>query len=215
MHPFVLASIVVVELFTSQGCSSCPPADALLSQLRKHPHVIALAFHVDYWDHLGWRDPFSSRQWTQRQMMYVSSMHLQSAFTPQAVVDGAVQLVGSDKTALEAAIANASRRGAVGHVSVGASRNGNIVTARVRADAPAGYDAVLALFQNGVSTKIAAGENSGVTQTDDAIVRHVRRVSTGSVTLPVDPSWKDIGVAVFLQNRETLAIGDAAAVNVK
>lgn len=215
MHPFILASMVVVELFTSQGCSSCPPADALLSQLRNHPDVIPLAFHVDYWDRLGWRDPFSSPQWTRRQMMYVSSMHLQSAYTPQAVVDGTTQLVGSDKRALDAAIANAARRAAVGRVSVEASRKGNIVTANVRADAPAGYDVVLALFQNGVRTKIAAGENSGMTQTDDAIVRHVRRVSAGSVALPVDPSWKDIGVAVFLQNRETLAIGDAAAVNAK
>ena len=211
MHPFVLAAAVVVELFTSQGCSSCPPADALLSQLRGRPDVIPLAFHVDYWDRLGWRDPFSSRQWTQRQMMYVQSMHLQSAYTPQAVVEGTDQLVGSNQAALDAAIASAARRATAGRVSVEAVRNGNTISANVHAEAPPGYDVVLALFQNGVKTNIGAGENQGRTQTDDAIVRRVQRVSTGTITLPVDPSWKDVGVAVFLQNRSTLAIGAASS----
>ena len=201
---------VVVELFTSQGCSSCPPADALLSQLHNRRGVIPLGFHVDYWDHLGWRDAFSSRQWTQRQMMYVHSMHLESAYTPQAVVNGTRQLVGSNEPALETAIEESSRRSVVGHVSLQASRNGNVITANVQADAPPAYDLVLAIFQDGVTTSIGGGENSGRTQTENAIVRKIERVSTGTTTIPIDPRWKDVGVAVFLQNRETLAIANAA-----
>ena len=82
----------VVELFTSQGCSSCPPADALIHDIANDPamrgRVIPLAFHVDYWDSLGWRDPFSSVDWTQRQTRYARTMRLSSAYTPQAVVNG-------------------------------------------------------------------------------------------------------------------------------
>src|SRR6476646_10282347 len=99
---------VVVELFTSQGCSSCPPADELLGRIARDPslrgRVIPLAFHVDYWDHLGWRDPFSSPEWSQRQLDYVRAMHLSGAYTPQAVVGGAREFVGSNESQLFSAI---------------------------------------------------------------------------------------------------------------
>src|SRR5687767_14525236 len=91
---------VVVELFTSQGCSSCPSADALLRRIAADPKlrgkVIPLAYHVDYWNHLGWRDPFSSREWSQRQGDYVRAMKLSSAYTPQIVVNGVREMVGSN-----------------------------------------------------------------------------------------------------------------------
>ena len=202
---------VVVELFTSQGCSSCPPAEALISQLRNQPPVIPLAFHVDYWDHLGWKDAFSSPQWTQRQLMYVRAMHLRSAYTPQAVVNGSVEFVGSSPGRMTSAIREASQRAAIGSVTVSASRSGNTITATVKADAPAGYDIVLALVENQVRTRIEAGENAGTIPMENAIVRRLRRVSNGTVTLPADPSWRDLGVVVFLQNRATLSIGNAAA----
>jgi hypothetical protein len=201
---------VVVELFTSQGCSSCPPADELISELRAEKGVIPLAFHVDYWDHLGWKDAFSNRTWTQRQMMYVRTMHLNSAYTPQAVVNGSVQFVGSSRSGMANAIAEASRKPPVGTVSVDATRNGNSLTANVKADAPPDYDVMLVVFQNQAVTTIEAGENAGRHPTEDAIVRLVKRVSSGPVTLTVAPSWKDIGVAVFLQHRDTLQIGNAA-----
>src|SRR6266568_4493610 len=99
---------VVVELFTSQGCSSCPPADELLRGIARNAalrgKVIPLAFHVDYWDHLGWRDPFSSADWSRRQMFYIRAMRLDSAYTPQAVVNGTKQMVGANGGALAAAI---------------------------------------------------------------------------------------------------------------
>ena len=205
---------VVVELFTSQGCSSCPPADELIRNIARDESlrgkVIPLAFHVDYWNSLGWSDPFSSRAWSQRQLIYVRTMHLNSAYTPQAVVNGSAEFVGSRQAALNSAIAAASRRAPVGRVSVTATRNGNSISATVRADAPPGYDAVLAVFEHGVTTRIAAGENQGRTATEDAIVRRLQRVSNETLNVPVDPTWKDVGVAVFLQNRDTLAIGNAA-----
>ncbi|HKB80807.1 MAG TPA: DUF1223 domain-containing protein [Thermoanaerobaculia bacterium] len=209
----VLAAAVVVELFTSQGCSSCPPAERLLSELAKHPaNVIALSFHVDYWDQLGWRDPFSSRAWTQRQMLYVRSMRLNSAYTPQMVVDGKWQFVGSDDAALRRGVTEASRRAPAGSVSVQATRAPAAITATVQADAPPDADLVLVVFENGVTVHIAAGENEGLTQTNDAIVRTLMPVSPGTVTIPVDPSWKHLGVAVLLQDRKTHEIVNAAVV---
>src|SRR5579859_3682195 len=96
--------LAVVELFTSQGCSSCPPADALLGELARRGDVIALAYHVDYWDNLGWKDPFASRASTERQRSYSHALRLSGIYTPQMVIDGAVDAVGSDRRAVTAAL---------------------------------------------------------------------------------------------------------------
>lgn len=208
---------VVVELFTSQGCSSCPPADELIRTLSHDASlrgkVIPLAFHVDYWNHLGWTDPFSSRAWSQRQMAYTEAMRLNSAYTPQAVVNGSTELVGSRRGALLSAIGDASRRTPVGRISVQATRDRNRIAANVHAEAPAGYDVMLVVFQNGVTTKIDAGENGGRMATDDAIVRRLQRVSGETISVPIDSTWRDVGVAVFLQDRQTLRIVNAAVWN--
>jgi hypothetical protein len=97
---------VVLELFTSQGCSSCPPADALLGELVRRPNVIALAWHVDYWNGLGWRDPFATRLATDRQRAYAVRLHAE-VYTPALVVNGAVVVVGSDRAAVAQAIGQA------------------------------------------------------------------------------------------------------------
>jgi hypothetical protein len=205
---------VVVELFTSQGCSSCPPADALLRGIARDPslhgHVIPLAFHVDYWNHLGWRDPFSSAEWSRRQMFYVRSFQLNSAYTPQMVVNGARQFVGSSSTNMNAALEEASRARSVGNVTLNVSRAGSKIDASVRADVPANSDVFVVLFEDDVSTRIEGGENAGRTATEDAIVRQAVRLGTGpltrSITLDADPSWKRLGVVAFAQDRATLAI---------
>src|SRR5436190_6281924 len=119
---------VVVELFTSQGCSSCPPADALLSDIvhdeSLRGRVIPLAFHVDYWDRLGWRDPFSSAEWSRRQYFYVRALNVNSAYTPQIVVNGAKQFVGSNRAALEQALVALSHRKPASDVQISATRRG-------------------------------------------------------------------------------------------
>ena len=210
----ILAALVVVELFTSQGCSSCPPADALVSQLSHNGGpVIPLAFHVDYWDHLGWRDQFSSREWTARQMMYVREFRLSSAYTPQMVVNGSRQFVGSNAAAMNAAIEEAARAKPAGSIALNVARKGAKINVSLRADAPANGDVVVVLFEDGVTTHIERGENEGRTATEDAIVRRLVRVARGtnSVTFDADPSWKRLGVVAFVQDRTTLAITAATA----
>src|SRR5438105_3206681 len=111
--PETVRAPVVVELFTSEGCSSCPPADALLARLAEEPlagnvQLIALEEHVDYWNDLGWADPFSSRDWTSRQYVYSEALGNGNPYTPQMVVDGAVEFVGSQKQKARQAILEAA-----------------------------------------------------------------------------------------------------------
>jgi hypothetical protein len=115
---------VVVELFTSQGCSSCPPADRLLSRLKRDPRlagaVIPLAFHVDYWNHLGWSDPFSSQLWSRRQDAYAGAFHSNRIYTPQVVINGRTECVGSDEAQVMRRIREALAAEPAGQVSLGA-----------------------------------------------------------------------------------------------
>ena len=211
---------VVVELFTSQGCSSCPPADALLSELARDAslrgRVIPLAFHVDYWDRLGWRDPFSSPEWSRRQYQYVGALHAKSAYTPQIVASGERQFVGSNRAALEEALVALSHRKPLGEVKVTPSRQG--AEARIRVQAKGTGNLVVVVYDTGAPTPVARGENAGRTIPNAAIVRRLVRAATLTggafdrhITIPLDPAWHDLGVAVFLQDGETLAIGAAAS----
>jgi hypothetical protein len=212
---------VVVELFTSQGCSSCPPADALIHDIGHDPalrgRVIPLAFHVDYWDRLGWRDPFSSAAWSQRQVRYAQTMRLSSAYTPQAVVSGTREVVGSNRSALDAALERASNDKPHGDVALTARRERDTVVVTIHATIPAEADLMLALTQDDITTKIEHGENAGRTVTNDAIVRRLIRVEPGqtTVTFKIDPAWRDLSAAGFLQDRNTLAIGAAAAAQIR
>lgn len=192
---------VVVELFTSQGCSSCPPADALLAKLAADPHVIALAFHVDYWDHLGWRDPFSSREWSARQGDYVRAMRLESAYTPQIVVNGARQMVGSNASAVSSAIAEESRRAAL---PLSIKREGESL--RVIADVPRSAELLVVFFDDAPSTNVPRGENTGRTLVNAHVVRKLVRVQAGEVVAVP----RGTNAAVLLQDRATKRILAAA-----
>jgi len=213
-------SPVVVELFTSQGCSSCPPADALIHDIANDPalrgRVIPLAFHVDYWDALGWRDPFSSAEWTQRQARYARTMRLSSAYTPQAVVNGTREFVGSNRAAMNAALEKASNE-KEGEIALTARREGNSLIANIHANVAANDDLMLAIVEDGVTTKIEHGENAGRTLTNDAIVRKLIRVTPDQTTMniPLNPAWHDLSATAFVQNRNTLAIVAAATVHVR
>lgn len=212
------ASPVIVELFTSQGCSSCPPADALLSDLRSDAavrgKVIPLAFHVDYWDRLGWRDPFSSREWSARQYAYVGKMKLSGAYTPQVIVGGTRQMVGSNRAAVLNAIGEESKRKVAGNVRV--TFDGSVAT--VRAESPAPMNLILVVVENGAVTEIPRGENSGLKLRNDSIVRRLYRLgevkgsSEQKVKIELDPSWNraKLSFVAFLQDRDSLRI-DAAA----
>lgn len=177
---------VLIELFTSEGCSSCPPADALLRQLdrttRPDIELIVLGEHVDYWDGQGWRDRFSSTQYTNRQSHYVRRLHLPSPYTPQMIVDGTREFVGNDAAALTAALAaetsvpKAELRISVMRDQSGASR------LRVESGAlPAGSksaDVYMAQADNFDETQVDGGENSGRRLSHVAVARSLRKIGT-------------------------------------
>jgi len=147
----------VVELFTSEGCSDCPPADALLGELARIPGVVALAYHVTYWDALGWHDRFGLPWADSRQGYYVSALRLSTEFTPQAVVDGQVSLIGSDRGAIARALA--TRRTSV---PVGVS----LLHDRLRIELgahplPAAAQVLLIGYLPYTTTAVGAGENGG------------------------------------------------------
>ena len=218
---------VIVELFTSQGCSSCPPADGLLTRLAAEAgaRVVPLAFHVDYWDHLGWRDPFSSPDWSRRQQEYSGRLgsHL---YTPQAVVDGRLEALGSDEDALRRAIAAEAGRPAA-TLTLDPRPLGGELVVDVGIELPpqlAGRELVLmlALRESGLTTRVARGENGGRSLAGDDVVRDLRRIAVvgpGEVPggleakVPVAPEWslERLDVVVFLQDPATLEIVGAAA----
>jgi hypothetical protein len=160
----------VVELFTSEGCSSCPPAEAYLGELAQRHDVLALTFHVDYWDYLGWRDRFGLPEAVQRQRNYAKALHLSSVYTPQVVIDGRGDYVGSDRSAIGRALA-AGRSGVRVAVSL---RDGDVkVQLAGEAHAVAG-DILLVAYQAGAVTPVGRGENAGRTIREFNIVREMR-----------------------------------------
>jgi hypothetical protein len=171
---------VVVELFTSQGCSSCPPANAYLNELsRGRRDVLALAFHVTYWDRLGWKDPFSMEAATDRQGVYGRRFG-DGSYTPEMVVDGAASMVGSDRGAVGPAIENAKRQGRTA-ASVNVTRNGDQVSIEVGAGSGSGRILLIG-FDHEHTTAIHRGENSGATLTEANVVRSIRTVGQWSGT---------------------------------
>jgi hypothetical protein len=162
----------VVELFTSQGCSSCPPADAYLAELASRPNVLALAFHVDYWDDLGWRDRFGLSESVERQRAYARALHLSTVYTPQIVIDGRRDFVGSDRSRIEHALAD-SRGGTPVAISV---RDGAILIDLRAQDTTGACDVMLVAYQRRAVSAIGRGENAGRTLTESNIVRAVRRL---------------------------------------
>lgn len=225
---------VVVELFTSEGCSSCPPADELLADLaRSQPvsgvDIIPLGEHVDYWNGLGWADPFSSAAFTERQQCYVQSFRLRSTYTPQMVVDGRQQFVGGNRARALQAIRQAAGEGKArvsvrptGPVSADRAVSLEVnVTDLPRFSRGGSAGVFLALTENDLSSDVSRGENSGHKLQHHGVVRELRHIggmdrSTGSfsarptVTLLEDWKLADLEAVVFVQERSGLAILGAA-----
>jgi len=167
---------VLVELFTSEGCSDCPPADALLARLDATQFVpgvqaIVLSEHVTYWNHLGWRDPFSFDAMDERQRQYALHLSLNEVYTPQMVVDGAHQLVGSDADALTRAVASAAPAPKL-RIAIDDARHADgAIRFSVRAAAKPGTTLVAVLAQDATRSEVARGENAGRTLHHVAVVR--------------------------------------------
>jgi hypothetical protein len=205
---------ILVELFSSEGCSSCPSADTVLRELDETQpvagaHVIALEFHVDYWNYLGWNDPFSSAEYSARQRDYGKSMKLKGVYTPQAVVDGQVELVGSERARLLAAIAKAS---ANEHLRIGLTRTGEALQIVIPATKP--YQVFLAQVERGLSTAVPRGENAGKTLAHAPVVRALASVgNTGAEAFKVRAEIPaNRSAVVFLVDPETRAVVGAADV---
>jgi hypothetical protein len=187
---------VLLELFTSEGCSDCPPADRLLEALDRTQSVagaeaIVLSEHVDYWNHLGWRDPYSSPQFSARQSAYASKFHLEGVYTPQLVVDGRLQFVGSDGHKAKAAIEQESHEQKRAIAISNVVRAGNQVTAYIEVSATqlaGGRVPVLyvALADNKAESQVARGENAGRALAHVAVVRYLAQVDTIRGDNPVD-----------------------------
>jgi hypothetical protein len=206
----------IVELFTSQGCSSCPPADALLGALSGMPNVVALAFHVDYWDDLGWRDRFSMADATRRQNSYVDALNLPSAFTPQMIIDGRASFVGSDRRRVLSALATAAAA-QIAAAPIAVRLAGGELTVSLADGAHQGsYDVELAALLPQASTAIGRGENSGQTLTEYNIVRQFRRLGSWegrSITfqVPLASLPPDATRAIVLLQRKGLGVIEGVA----
>jgi hypothetical protein len=167
---------VVVELFTSQGCNSCPPAEALLGELAKRHDVLPLAFHVDYWDYIGWKDPFGSPDATDRQQRYSRALGLNMVYTPQMVIDGTHDAVGSDQAAVNAAIAASAAEPKLKLVVLRDDQG------KYKVDIPAGDPGKeaatvwIALFDHAHKTEVQRGENAGQTLVEYNIVREWHKI---------------------------------------
>lgn len=214
--PFAL-----VELFTSEGCSSCPPADALLAQAglagdRRGERVLPLSFHVDYWNGLGWRDPYSDAAYTARQHDYARALRA-NVYTPQAVVNGRAAFVGSDRAALAASVAAALAEDAEIGVGVTAEIVGEEVAVTYRLSKPApGAVLRLALTESALASAVLRGENGGRILRHDHVVRLLRTVEAppeaGAETFARPPEMRPEHAAVvaFLQDARTLRVLAAA-----
>ncbi|MBK1897099.1 DUF1223 domain-containing protein [Chryseobacterium paridis] len=210
----------VLELFTSEGCSSCPPADALMGQIKesnKDQPIYILAYHVDYWNRLGWKDRFSTSENSARQQQYSRTLDSQ-VYTPQLVVNGKQQFVGSDKEAIENSILNALSHGANSTVDLKAQSNSNNISVNYKVSGNDSQNKLLiTLVQKKASTNVAKGENEGRHLEHWQIVHKQQQVSLknsleGSTNFSIPEKfnttdWEIIG---FIQNAKTGQITGAS-----
>jgi len=214
----MIAAAVLVELFTSEGCSSCPPADAVLEKLHRDQPVpgvqlIVLSEHVDYWNNLGWKDPFSDARFSERQGEYGSRI-----YTPQVMVDGRIDVLGSNQGAIERAAKAAALQP---HGMVRLIRTAQGV--KVSATELSGHSdarVMLAVVEDGLVSKVERGENAGRTLAHSAVVRSLREVGripptaaqwSAEVPVSTDVSWKRTRLVAFVQEAATRRVLASAA----
>lgn len=213
----------LLELFTSEGCSSCPAADALLARIQQEAQdkpIYVLAYHVDYWDRLGWKDIFSNPDFTRRQNEYGGWMNLNSVYTPQVVINGKKECVGSDASALNRAITGALATVPSATVVLSARQNGDKLTVDYEVSGGSVKDRLsIAVVQKLAVSKVERGENSGRTLTHAQIVRELQQVSltaekkgSSSIKLPqgfTAAGWEVVGFVQNARNGEVLGVAKA------
>ena len=213
----------VVELFTSEGCSSCPPADELVARIQnesRNEPVYILAYHVDYWNRLGWKDVFSSADFSKRQNDYANYLHLQSVYTPQIVVNGKTEFVGSEEGKLRSTIRTDLQKNPTAQLALTMIKTDNNQASLKYGTVGTDKNTVLliAVLQKSAQTNVERGENGGHTLSHVQIVRKLQRVALNgnngiaNVVLPHgfdSKSWEIIG---FLQNTSNGAVVGAARI---
>lgn len=229
-------SPVVVELFTSEGCSSCPPADAFLAKLAEQGpahnlQIVALEEHVDYWDDQGWRDPFSSHNWTTRQYEYAGVLGNKNPYTPQIVVDGSVEFSGGrPQMALQAIVQDSSEvktpvtlsQGTAGKAG---SESFSVQIGKLTPKAKGGAAEVwLAITETGLHSSVTRGENAGHELSHAAVVRSMRKIGeakpdrdvafSGDAAIPIRNEWKleNLKAVAFVQEKNSMRILGAAEI---
>lgn len=218
-HQHVSGSFALLELFTSEGCSSCPSADRLLPKLATiDSNIITLSYHVDYWNNLGWEDRFSSSEFTTRQREYGQHLHLESIYTPQLVINGEYELVGSNRSGAESDIKIALQKKPMIQLAFDeVSKDGNKLHVSCHADGDLKtQDIVLAFVQKHAESNVRAGENRGALLSHTNVVRGLARKSAAQklsfeVSFPKDVADDNWSVVLFSQDKNDLKITGAAA----
>ena len=208
---------VLVELFTSEGCSSCPPADRVLSQLENEQsnseaEIITLALHVDYWNYLGWKDEFSQKQFSERQSGYAQRFKLDSSYTPQMIVDGQTQFVGSNHETVQKAISDSAKNT---KANIEISKTNEKLNVKI-IDAPTHDDSYvwLAIAEDDLKTNVQRGENGGKTLEHVSVVREMKLLGVlaaadksfeSETALQFNSVWKkeNLKFVVFMQGKDS------------
>jgi hypothetical protein len=210
-------SVAVLELFTSQGCSSCPAADRLLGSYTSKENVITLSFHVDYWNRLGWKDPFSSKTFTERQYDYASAMKAE-VYTPQLVINGQSEIVGSDESKISVAVNKILTQQPNANLSIKTAKaeNGQVNINFVASGNTGNSILNIALIQKKATTEVKAGENGGATLTNYNVVRNFKTVgqvnngdNVSAIDIPASSDLKSMSVVLYLQEKNTNKISAA------
>jgi hypothetical protein len=214
----------VVELFTSEGCSSCPPADEVVANLAKQneKNVFILGYHVDYWNYLGWKDVYSNSAYSNRQKQYASTLNLSSVYTPQIVVNGKTELVGSDKNKLQQTISKELNSETIKPFDISAkSSDGKNVSVNLKTDNNSNEIINLALVQLQAQSDVKRGENHGRQLHHINIVRDLKTINasakqqSANFILPTGFASKDFMIIAFLQNKNNLQIDNATEITIQ
>lgn len=211
----------VLELFTSEGCSSCPPADELVAKIQqenKNQPVYILAYHVDYWNRLGWKDVFSSPAFSARQKQYASWLNLDGVYTPQAIINGRKEFIASEAGTMRNVLKQSLQNAAVNQLVLSdVNNNNNRIELNYQTDKISGSVAlVLAIVQKTATTQVKSGENGGRTLSHVQIVRQLQTIALGgtsgkaSLNLPEHLNLNGLELIAFLQNIKTGEITAAA-----
>jgi hypothetical protein len=219
---------VLVELFTSEGCSSCPPADAVLEKLlREQPvenaEIVPLSLHVDYWNRLGWKDPYSAKAYSTRQQQYTRIFGDDKLYTPQVVVDGREEMAGSEEAAIKRTIAGAAARPHLPLKVTARPIPGSVSLAIDLPAAPEGeaIDVLVALTEDDLSSAVKSGENKGRTLAHVAVVRKLQTLGSlerdafvAEGRLTIEPAWKPVKMRAvcWLQGRSSSRVYGTASV---